>query len=152
MFVKEINIQMMEIGKIVRLISDITNQTNLHALNVAIEAARAGYACRGFVVVAAEVKSLAQDSRKSAENIAHMISALQNKAQNATVAMTYAGETIAAGSTSIIETLGAFTRIDRVIDEITRNAMDVASASEEHVVSVEEGTASIGEVSGNNSF
>ena len=55
-----INSQMEEIGKIVRLISDIASQTNLLALNAAIEAARAGEAGRGFAVVAAEVKSLAQ--------------------------------------------------------------------------------------------
>lgn len=146
--VKEINTQMEEIGKIVRLISDIANQTNLLALNAAIEAARAGDAGRGFAVVAAEVKSLAQDSRKSAENIADMISSLQNKAQKASIAMTRAGETVAGGSKSLSETMGAFTRIDKSIDDITRNAMDVASASEEQAASVEEVTASIHEVSG----
>jgi methyl-accepting chemotaxis protein len=77
--VKEINHQMEEIGKIVNLITDISNQTYLLALNAAIEAARAGEAGKGFAVVTAEVKSLAQDSRKSAENIADMISGLQRK-------------------------------------------------------------------------
>ena len=147
LIIKEINTQMADIGKIVRLITDIANQTNLLALNAAIEAARAGEAGRGFAVVAAEVKSLAQDSRKSAENIADMISSLQDKAQKATTAMTYAGETVEQGSKSLTETLEAFHKIAGSISDITRNAMDVAAASEEQAASVEEVTASIHEVS-----
>ncbi|MDD1728040.1 MAG: methyl-accepting chemotaxis protein, partial [Methanospirillum sp.] len=145
--ISEINSQMADIGKIVRLISDIANQTNLLALNAAIEAARAGEAGRGFAVVASEVKSLAQDSRKSAEDIADMISALQNKAEKATAAMAYAGETVELGSKSLTETLEAFHKIAGSINDITRNAMDVAAASEEQAASVEEVTASIHEVS-----
>jgi methyl-accepting chemotaxis protein len=147
LIVKEINAQMEEIGKIVRLISDIANQTNLLALNAAIEAARAGDAGRGFAVVAAEVKSLAQDSRKSAENIADMIATLQEKAKKATIAMEHSGGIVAEGSKSLNETLGAFNKIAASIEDITRNAMDVASASEEQAASVEEVTASIHEVS-----
>ncbi len=147
LIVKDINKQMEEIGKIVRLISDIANQTNLLALNAAIEAARAGEAGRGFAVVAAEVKSLAQDSRQSAENIADMISDLQNKAKLANIAMGQAGETVNIGSATLLETLGSFNQIASSIDDITRNATDVASSSEEQAASVEEVTASINEVS-----
>ena len=114
----------------------------------AIEAARAGDAEWGFAVVAAEVKSLAQDSRKSAENIADMITGLQNKAQLANEAMGHAGETVEMGSSALSETLGAFNQIAASIDDITRNATDVASSSEEQAASVEEVTASINEVSG----
>ncbi len=146
--VTDINRQMDEIGKIVRLISDIANQTNLLALNAAIEAARAGEAGRGFAVVAAEVKSLAQDSRQSAENIADMISTLQDKARKANDAMGKAGTAVEEGSDSLAQTLGSFNQIATSIDEITRNATDVASASEEQAASVEEVTASIHEVSG----
>ncbi len=145
--VQDINHQMDEIGKIVRLISDIANQTNLLALNAAIEAARAGEAGRGFAVVAAEVKSLAQDSRKSAENIADMISSLQGKAKSATIAMEKSGETVMEGSKSLTETLEAFDKIAQSIEDITRNSMDVASASEEQAASVQEITASVNEVS-----
>nr|WP_319537773.1 methyl-accepting chemotaxis protein [uncultured Methanospirillum sp.] len=145
--VNDIDHQMEEIGKIVRLISDIANQTNLLALNAAIEAARAGEAGRGFAVVAAEVKSLAQDSRQSAENIADMISNLQDKAKQATVAMKKSGETVEEGSQSLTKTLEAFTKIADSIEDITRNTVDVASASEEQAASVQEVTASINEVS-----
>ncbi|WP_214036537.1 methyl-accepting chemotaxis protein [Methanospirillum sp.] len=145
--VKDINLQMDEIGKIVRLISDIANQTNLLALNAAIEAARAGEAGRGFAVVAAEVKSLAQDSRQSAENITDMITTLQTKAKKANEAMGHAGDTVNMGSAALSETLGAFEQIAASIDEITKDATDVASSSEEQAASVEEVTASINEVS-----
>ncbi|HWQ65733.1 MAG TPA: methyl-accepting chemotaxis protein [Methanospirillum sp.] len=145
--VHEINDQMREIGKIVKVITDIANQTNLLALNAAIEAARAGEAGRGFAVVAAEVKSLALDSRSSAENIADMITNLQKKAENANGAIGRAGTTVNEGSAALGETLVAFQKIGETIEEISRSAMDVASASEEQAASVQEVTASIGEVS-----
>ncbi len=144
--VKDINTQMTEIGKIVRLISDISNQTNLLALNAAIEAARAGEAGRGFAVVAAEVKSLAQDSRKSAENISEQIKALQTKAKSAGEAMNSSIATVHDGSAALAETVTAFTKIAETIDHINKNIMDVAAASEEQAASVEEVTASMQEV------
>ncbi|HWQ64059.1 MAG TPA: methyl-accepting chemotaxis protein, partial [Methanospirillum sp.] len=144
--VNGINSQMDEIGKIVRLISDIANQTNLLALNAAIEAARAGEAGRGFAVVAAEVKSLAQDSRKSAENIADMIATLQTKANQATQAMGKSTGAVKEGSSALEQTLTAFNKIANTIEEINQNIVEVASASEEQAASVEEVTASIQEV------
>ena len=76
--VKDIEKQMQDIGKIIVLIRDLASQTNLLALNAAIEAARAGEHGRGFAVVASEVKSLAQESRSSAEKIEEMITQLQH--------------------------------------------------------------------------
>ncbi len=145
--VSGINSRMDEIGKIVRLITDIANQTNLLALNAAIEAARAGEAGRGFAVVAAEVKSLAQDSRKSAEDIAEMIAALQQQAKQATDAMSRSTIAVTDGSRALEQTVAAFNQIAGTIEMINNNTMDVASASEEQAASVEEVTASIQEVS-----
>ena len=145
--VQDINLQMGEIGKIVRLITDISNQTNLLALNAAIEAARAGDAGRGFAVVAAEVKSLAQDSRVSAENIADMISNLQVKTEKATDAIVHAGTAVEDGNQALGETIGAFSKIVESIEDITKNAVDMASSSEEQAAAVEEITASVNEVS-----
>ncbi len=147
LIVKEINKQMEEIGKIVRLITDISNQTNLLALNAAIEAARAGEAGRGFAVVAAEVKSLAQDSRASAENIADMIANLQSKATKANDAIIQAGNAVEDGNRALKETVDAFKKIAGSIEDITRNAVDMASSSEEQAASVEEITASVNELS-----
>jgi len=75
--------RMTQIGNITGLISDITNQTNLLALNAAIEAARAGEHGRGFAVVADEVRSLASRTSRAADDIRQMVEGLQNETQNA---------------------------------------------------------------------
>jgi methyl-accepting chemotaxis protein len=144
--VNDIKAQMDQIGKIVNVITDLANQTNLLALNAAIEAARAGDAGRGFAVVATEVKSLAQESRASAENIADMIGNLQKRSIQAADAMNSANKTVKEGSQALAETLGAFNKIVASIDQISNNIEDVASASEEQAASVEEVTASVNEV------
>jgi methyl-accepting chemotaxis protein len=75
--------RMTHIGNITGLISDITNQTNLLALNAAIEAARAGEHGRGFAVVADEVRSLASRTSRAADDIRQMVEGLQNETQTA---------------------------------------------------------------------
>ncbi|HWQ66361.1 MAG TPA: PAS domain-containing methyl-accepting chemotaxis protein [Methanospirillum sp.] len=145
--VQEIKTQMDQIGKIVKLISDIANQTNLLALNAAIEAARAGDAGRGFAVVAAEVKSLAQDSRKSAESIADMIQGLQNKSLQAADAVENAGAIVKEGNIALADTLTSFSSIAGSIGDISKNVTEVAAVSEEQAASVQEITASIHELS-----
>ncbi|MFH0966507.1 MAG: PAS domain-containing methyl-accepting chemotaxis protein, partial [Methanobacteriota archaeon] len=144
--VTDIRNQMDQIGKIVKLISDIASQTNLLALNAAIEAARAGDAGRGFAVVAAEVKSLAQESRQSAENIADMISNLQTKSQKAAEAVGSSVTNVQEGNALLAETITAFTSISESIEDISNNVTEMASVTEEQAASVEEITASVNEV------
>ncbi|MCX6700890.1 MAG: methyl-accepting chemotaxis protein, partial [Methanomicrobiales archaeon] len=144
----DIKAEMDKIGKIVGLISDLANQTNLLALNAAIEAARAGEAGRGFAVVATEVKSLAQESRASAENIADMIGTLQKKSIAAGEAVASSNREVKTGSEALAQTLRSFKDIAKSIEDISKNVVEVASVSEEQAATVEEVTASVNEVHG----
>lgn len=80
--VHQMNDNIQDIGKIVQLINDIAEQTNLLALNASIEAARAGEAGKGFAIVAEEVRSLAEQSNQSANNIRAMIDSIRFKFEN----------------------------------------------------------------------
>jgi len=144
--VSDVEKQMGEISKIVVLIRELANQTNLLALNAAIEAARAGDAGRGFAVVATEVKSLAQESRNSAEQIEEMITVLKKSTQQASVAMNDAKGTVEQGSKMVTETLQSFNKIAESVEKVTASATEVAAATQEQAATTEEVTASISEV------
>jgi methyl-accepting chemotaxis protein len=144
--VLDVEKQMGEISKIVVLIRDLASQTNLLALNAAIEAARAGDAGRGFAVVASEVKSLAQESRNSAERIEEMIGTLKKSTQNASLAMVKAKSVIEQGSQMVTETLHSFNKIAEAVEKVATSASEVAAATEEQAATTEEITASIHEV------
>jgi len=144
--IADIRKQMEEIGKVVDIITEISDETNLLALNAAIEAARAGEAGLGFAVVADEVKELAGESRKSAENISRVIADLQKGSQNASEVMVRATTEVEKGNAAVQKTLLAFNKIVEAIDNITQNITEVASASEEQAAAVEEITGSASEV------
>lgn len=144
--VSDVEKQMGEISKIVVLIRDLANQTNLLALNAAIEAARAGDAGRGFAVVATEVKSLAQESRNSAEQIEAMIGNLKKSTLHASTAMGESKVVVEQGATMVTETLQSFNKIATAIDKVAKSASEVAAATEEQAATSEEITASIHEV------
>jgi methyl-accepting chemotaxis protein len=144
--ITDVESQMEEISKIVILIREIANQTNLLALNAAIEAARAGEAGRGFAVVATEVKSLALESKKSAEQIEGIINILQVSTKKASNAMSDTKKIVELGEETVSETVKKFTNIAKSIDDIAKSASDVAAATEEQAATTEEVTASITDI------
>jgi methyl-accepting chemotaxis protein len=146
--VQDVEKQMSEITKIVGIIRDLANQTNLLALNAAIEAARAGDAGRGFAVVATEVKSLAQESRNSAERIEEMIADLQKSTRNAASAMGESRDVVEKGARMVSETVTSFTDIATAVQKVAKSASEVAAATEEQAATTEEVTASIAELTG----
>jgi twitching motility protein PilJ len=96
--IKRLGESSQEIGEIVELISDITEQTNVLALNAAIQAASAGEAGRGFTVVAEEVQRLAERSGEATKQIAAIVKTIQTDTQDAVLAMERSTRNVVEGA------------------------------------------------------
>ncbi|BDH60254.1 hypothetical protein MTP04_03840 [Lysinibacillus sp. PLM2] len=134
--IKELGNRSSEIEKIVAVITGISEQTNLLALNAAIEAARAGEHGKGFAVVAEEVRKLAEESKRSAEQITYLILDIQNNTQGAVSSMDKCTSEVETGLQLIHETGESF-------EKILKSAFDVAKKSEEVSVTSEQIAASV---------
>jgi methyl-accepting chemotaxis protein len=127
-----------QIGEIVRVIQDIADQTNLLALNAAIEAARAGEQGRGFAVVADEVRKLAERTTKATKEIGDMIRQIQQDTKGAVQSMQEGTNKVTGGVTLVNKMGDALATIVQRVNETAEMIRQIAVASEEQSVATQQ--------------
>lgn len=131
--IKSLGDRSLEISEIINVINDITEQTNLLALNAAIEAARAGEAGRGFAVVADEVRKLAEHSRSATKDIAALIKAIQAETNEAVVVMEEGTKEVEVGAGLADQAGKALEAISNVVRQSAELVQEISLASKQQV-------------------
>jgi twitching motility protein PilJ len=133
--IKRLGESSQEIGEIVQLISDITEQTNVLALNAAIQAASAGEAGRGFTVVAEEVQRLAERSGEATKHIGAIVKSIQRDTQDAVQAMERSTRGVVEGTKTADEADQALREIEQVSNRLAELIGSISSATQQQAAS-----------------
>jgi len=135
-----------QIGRIIGVIDDIADQTNLLALNAAIEAARAGEQGRGFAVVADEVRKLAEHTTTATKEIAQMIRNIQDETKVAVVAMESGTKQVEEGVTSTAKAGDSLRAIIQMSEQVGGMIAEIATAATEQSSTTEQVNANIEQI------
>ena len=136
--IKRLGESSQEIGEIVQLISDITEQTNVLALNAAIQAASAGEAGRGFTVVAEEVQRLAERSAEATKHIGAIVKSIQRDTQDAVDAMERSTRGVVEGTRTADEADQALREIEKISNRLAELIGAISNATRQQATSADE--------------
>jgi methyl-accepting chemotaxis protein len=145
--IRELETCSTQIGNVVDLINDVADQTNLLALNAAIEAARAGEHGRGFAVVADEVRKLAETTSNATKEIGNTIRAMQVETKKAVASMEEGVAEVGTGTEEAARSGRALKEILQQITTVTSEINQIAVASEEETATTDEIATSIQQIS-----
>jgi methyl-accepting chemotaxis protein len=137
-----------QIQEIVDVIRDIATQTNILAINAAIEAVRAGKQGKGFAVVAEEVKTLSAESKDQAKKISTLVQSVLKETQDTVNTIKTMAENVTTGKRSIEETSKAFVDINRSIDSTSKTAKEISVAAGDQKKSIDAISQSLDKISG----
>jgi len=145
--IAELNQAIQKIGDITQAIKEIADQTNLLALNAAIEAARAGEQGRGFAVVADEVRKLAERTASSTTDIAETVGEIQSATRQAVASMDQAVREVEEGIGLMKASGGSLREIAHTSDQVTEMAQHIASAAKQQSAATESVAGSMAKIS-----
>lgn len=139
--IQQLDTHSKSIGKIIKVINSIADQTNLLALNATIEAARAGEAGRGFAVVADEVKKLAEQSMKATKEISIIVKSTQSQTAQASIKASLSEEIIKQQNIAVLDTSKVFENIansmDQLVDKVALIITNVSEMNKDKELTIE---------------